>query len=573
MTLSKIALLAGYTDETNLTSPAVERSRSRSGSFCNTDIQPSLELAFPASSGGGCVLAKTRVHELAKAYGVESKFILEQLKDCGVFAKSASSVVSLEDELRLRERLRSLQPPGRSSELNAKGASSQAMPRSEDEGLPLTPVRPTLQPATPPPVASSPRPEVPTGSPATSPTHPPPVLSEKVRTVPIHSLSSENDLRLILRECKRVSAGGRVVFDLRDAEGFYPSIAVPAVAFIQHFREAGARIEIANASVVAEIMSIRNPLEATPANLSEANEHLSRLWAYFDHQQANALTSAFMDTMRRKVECEEGVLEALEWCLYEVLDNVMQHSKSDSGYAMLQLHVRSKRLAVCIADTGIGVQRSLASSPLYRPKTAFDALTMAVREGVTRDKASNQGNGLFGLVKIVEQNMGKLQIRSGRGKMVLQNNRFTGSNDQQVIGPDHHGAILDFQLKVDKPVSLGNALNYEPVNLYLESLESEQGEHVISIRGQAGGAGSRAAARELKILIMNVLNQGVSHVALDFEGQAVVSSSFADEVIGKMFAEMGYNTFNQRIHLRNMNPTVGTLVDRAIARRLSQGAS
>ena len=39
-------------------------------------------------------MAKTRVHELAKEFGVESKFVLEKLKEMGEFVKSASSTVA-----------------------------------------------------------------------------------------------------------------------------------------------------------------------------------------------------------------------------------------------------------------------------------------------------------------------------------------------------------------------------------------------------------------------------------------------------------------------------------------------
>lgn len=38
-------------------------------------------------------MAKVRVHELAKEYGVESKVILAKLKEMGEFVKSASSTV------------------------------------------------------------------------------------------------------------------------------------------------------------------------------------------------------------------------------------------------------------------------------------------------------------------------------------------------------------------------------------------------------------------------------------------------------------------------------------------------
>ena len=51
-------------------------------------------------------MAKTRVHELAKEFGVESKFILAFAKSRGEFIKSASSVVEPPLELRIKRELR-----------------------------------------------------------------------------------------------------------------------------------------------------------------------------------------------------------------------------------------------------------------------------------------------------------------------------------------------------------------------------------------------------------------------------------------------------------------------------------
>lgn len=547
-------------------------------------------------------MAKTRVHELAKEFGVESKTILTALKTLGEFVKSASSTVNPPAEMRLRKHLAEsgTDPVRRAGGSPASTPSTSRAPAASSPGVDVarrTAAREAaaLAGITPPGAQrarlrnETPSPEAPqTGaSPATPSVGRPPAAppapaanlpsaarAQSARTVAIHSLSSDRDLRIVLRECKRAQRNDkRLLFDLSDASGFYPSIAVPAVAIVQHFRRVGVSVDLTNLPRIADTMRLRNPLEASRNNLDDLSEPLSRIWVYFDHHQASALTTAFMDCIRRKVECKEGVLEALEWCLMEVLDNVTQHSRSGAGFAMLQLHASSKRLAVCVSDTGIGVQRSLASSAKYKPATSFDALTLAVREGVTRDDRSNQGNGLFGLVKILEQNGGRLNLTSGRGRMLLEGDRFSGANDQEFVGADNHGTTVDFQLQIDKPVSLGDALNYSPTNMFLESLESDDGEHVISIRNQAGGSGSRKAARELKTLIVNVLNDGAPHVVLDFEGQAVVSSSFADEVIGKMFAEMGFNVFNRRIKLVNMNATVSSLVDRAIALRLSQGST
>ena len=55
---------------------------------------------------------------------------------------------------------------------------------------------------------------------------------------------------------------------------------------------------------------------------------------------------------------------------------------------------------------------------------------------------------------------------------------------------------------------------------------------------------------------------------IDFTGLSVVSSSFADELLGKLIAKMGLATFNQRCQLIGMNSTIRAIVDRSIQQRI-----
>ncbi|HEX3930973.1 MAG TPA: translation initiation factor IF-2 [Nocardioides sp.] len=48
-------------------------------------------------------MAKTRVHELAKTYGIESKEVLDKLKELGEFVKSASSTIELPVEMKFKK--------------------------------------------------------------------------------------------------------------------------------------------------------------------------------------------------------------------------------------------------------------------------------------------------------------------------------------------------------------------------------------------------------------------------------------------------------------------------------------
>jgi len=68
---------------------------------------------------------------------------------------------------------------------------------------------------------------------------------------------------------------------------------------------------------------------------------------------------------------------------------------------------------------------------------------------------------------------------------------------------------------------------------------------------------------------VNYLSEGAPSLLLDFDGVDMVSSSFADETIGKLAEKFGPVGFFQRFRLVNMSPTVQGLLDRAIGLRLS----
>ena len=57
----------------------------------------------------------------------------------------------------------------------------------------------------------------------------------------------------------------------------------------------------------------------------------------------------------------------------------------------------------------------------------------------------------------------------------------------------------------------------------------------------------------------------------DAEGAGVISSSFADEVFGRLFLGMGPRAFMTRIEMRNVDSTFEGLIDRAIVQRIRLG--
>jgi anti-anti-sigma regulatory factor len=89
-----------------------------------------------------------------------------------------------------------------------------------------------------------------------------------------------------------------------------------------------------------------------------------------------------------------------------------------------------------------------------------------------------------------------------------------------------------------------------------------------TLKERTAGTGTRASAMRIRNEIVNLLNSNTRPVLLDFDGVSVISSSFADELIGKLLITLGFVAFNQTIHLRNMNPTVQAIVQRSVNQRI-----
>ncbi|HXO74651.1 MAG TPA: DUF4325 domain-containing protein, partial [Puia sp.] len=59
-------------------------------------------------------------------------------------------------------------------------------------------------------------------------------------------------------------------------------------------------------------------------------------------------------------------------------------------------------------------------------------------------------------------------------------------------------------------------------------------------------------------------------VYIDWEGIPVISSSFADEFMGKLFVELGPISFGARIRNKTMEVLIKQLLDKAIMQRMAQ---
>ena len=86
----------------------------------------------------------------------------------------------------------------------------------------------------------------------------------------------------------------------------------------------------------------------------------------FDAQTLNAVYKDVVTAMTSHFEIEVSVLQALSYCLYEMMDNVHIHSGKPLGTTMTSYDGTNNTLSILIADDGMGIRASLSENEKYK---------------------------------------------------------------------------------------------------------------------------------------------------------------------------------------------------------------
>lgn len=400
-----------------------------------------------------------------------------------------------------------------------------------------------------------------------------PAFTRKGKLFFITSLERHRDLSALLADVEFVFKNPQtreVVLYFKQRFRPFPNIVTPLACAIEHLRRNGRNVRVNETFAELEETNYLRPQRASPSAMPAA-DIAGRVWRYDSPEEVYALVATTVDFLSHRQEWERGTLHALEWSLYELLDNVFQHSEALAGYFMFQVQRNSRRLSFCIADQGRGIYKSLVGS-VHRPATPLDAITLAVRKGVTRDPNSNMGNGLWGATEIVARSKGQITISSGGAALYF--NRSTGHAESVprvfVVDRDSPGTFIDAQVDASVEVQMTDMFERlaMPVNLRVENLEDDSGAIRIEVRKMKFGAGTRESGNFARVYTANLLNETDGLVVINFSGVGIVSSSFADEYIAKLYLQLGGQGFNSRIRLHGMNETNTVIIESVLAQRV-----
>ena len=271
---------------------------------------------------------------------------------------------------------------------------------------------------------------------------------------------------------------------------------------------------------------------------------------------------AIADLILHQFEDARNFLPAVEWAVCEIVDNIRIHSETPvPGAVCAQYFPERHRLDVGVCDMGRGIKASLAES--YDLFSHGDAVTKALERGVTRNKEVGQGNGLAGSLEIAKANQGAFRIWTGNCLYDCTIARF------HVFEAELPGTGLSLSLNTLQPVQLSSLFigdsSWSYVDAECERIE-EQG--CLRIADECEHTGGREPARRLRYKILNLLPDYDGPLPLDFSNIQSASSSFFDELLGRLILRLGKDRFAQSIRVQNLSPELKDMANVVIHQRL-----
>lgn len=395
-----------------------------------------------------------------------------------------------------------------------------------------------------------------------------------------------------VHECRN---GGHedVVLDFSTCESAFPVGMIPLLASADALRREKVgvsvalpgREELARLFLNANWAHFLDPAHYSRSETSHQRHLAARRFNDFDQQQR--LVNAFMDVVMRNMPLARDVIAGLEWSINEITDNVLNHAEcEEGGIVQVSTFTEARKIAFGVADSGRGILSSLREGhPDLR--TDAQALGEAMKAGVTRDPDAGQGNGIAGALRIATMSGGRFEITSGLAQVVARTDQtgdLPSSADARVHEREEPerftGTVVYAELGLDVQFHLSEALGFsgephQPTDVIELQYETESGDAlVLELRKESKGFGSRPAGRQLRTKCLNLLNaEPAKPLVLDWTAVPLVSSSFADELVGKLFAALGPLAFSARVRNVGMEAIVRGLVDKAIMQRAAQVAN
>ncbi len=379
----------------------------------------------------------------------------------------------------------------------------------------------------------------------------------KGRYVFVNRLESHGELGVIVSHVNRFFNNPqtkRLSLRLSADTPMYGNLVVPLSVMLVGLKESGKEIVLHTESDHLNEFCVLNPPVASSKNFSESKRILDKVWRIENEFHLNNTVEFLRIFFRGRLGLNEDAVNVLELAIIEGIENSLIHSNTGRCFFMGQLHRKQNYFTLCMSDSGIGIQKSLADGGLVFSKEP-ESLASAIKKGTTSKHFENRGgNGLYCLSRLAKINRGHFCLWSGASSIVVD-----GKTDNDRV-LEYLPSIrfldrcthLDFQI----PLSADVSADYdESPSEGFESMvitADANGFNTLVVSELEAGYCTRHAGQKAQEIVGRLLEfPTVVGVMIDFAGISICSMSFLDSFLGVLCKRIGIKEFNERIRIKN----------------------
>ncbi|BDI20730.1 hypothetical protein ANSO36C_65320 (plasmid) [Nostoc cf. commune SO-36] len=369
-----------------------------------------------------------------------------------------------------------------------------------------------------------------------------------------------------------------IIVDFSNVNKAYPNGIVPIISEINRYKQQGIKF-IAIPPTDEKLQSvflkmgwlhyIDTESYSLPSNYDSATSIPLQKFSSFE--ELNNIVNKTLNICLQQLSFSQGVFNGFEWVLNEILDNVITHSNSDCGWLQLVTYPDSHKLAWVICDSGIGIPNTIKKVRKFDKDK--QAIEMAIIKGVTSRPGQNMGHGLAGAIDITRASIeSSFAITSGEGRITLIKDNI----QSEAHWPPLNGTCVEMQIDTSMSINFANTLLGDDPGAggYIENrFEDDEGDVKFNLQDYASNFGNRFTGESIRRLVSNLLKQYPDKsIKIIMNNIRIISSSFADELFGKLAVELGRNKFIKIIKLEGANDICQAIINSSIEQRLEQTA-
>lgn len=212
----------------------------------------------------------------------------------------------------------------------------------------------------------------------------------------------------------------QIRLDFTGCDFIYADYAILFLCTIKYLERLGFKVggniilnrDSGTAKYLAKMNFFENLKVEFPFEVQKTDDGTAvRMQKYNRENQLEVLQS-ILKVLRNNSSMHENVYTGLDYCLNEILDNVLNHSEENEGWVVAQYSEELNSIRLIVADFGIGIHKSLNIRHNF---SESEALFKCIEEGITNGKG--QGHGLYATSSFVKLNKGWLSVCSGTKKL------------------------------------------------------------------------------------------------------------------------------------------------------------